>query len=212
MYFCSRTESDVKLTGAILRSLANQGSGTVSGAVVDVSKPDQVEGWIKQITANEKSLDVIVSNVSSLSMANTSESWTLAYQTDIMGTVSLVNACLAHLEQSKGNIITISSVSGRDIDFTATAPYGTFKAALIHYTAQRLYSQRHFFSNFSRVSGGGNPSRRTPETFCFLHYFAKEAMLIRDLEQWLIPLLRKESEQTQSVQGIFILPMESGEV
>jgi 3-oxoacyl-[acyl-carrier protein] reductase len=38
------------------------------------------------------------------------------------------------LEQSKhASIVTISSVSGREIDF-ASGPYGAFKAALIHYT------------------------------------------------------------------------------
>ena len=58
----------------------------------------------------------------------------------MLGTVSLVNACLPHLEKTKGNIITISSVSGRDIDFTAASPYGPFKAALIHYTAQLAYT------------------------------------------------------------------------
>lgn len=67
----------------------------------------------------EKKIDVIVSNVSSLSIPNTPEAWTSAYQTDLMGTVSLINAALPHLEKSKGNIITISSVSGRDVDFTA---------------------------------------------------------------------------------------------
>jgi 3-oxoacyl-[acyl-carrier protein] reductase len=54
----------------------------------------------------------------------------------MMGTVTLINSCLPHLEASKGNIVTISSVSGRDVDFTAPGPYGTFKAALVHYTAQ----------------------------------------------------------------------------
>lgn len=56
------------------------------------------------------------------------------------GTVSLVNAALPFLESSRGNIITISSVSGRDIDFTAVSPYGAMKAALIHYTAQLAHT------------------------------------------------------------------------
>ena len=40
---------------------------------------------------------------------------------------------MPHLEQSRaGAIVAISSVSGREIDFAA-GPYGTFKAAIIHY-------------------------------------------------------------------------------
>ena len=58
----------------------------------------------------------------------------------MMGTVSLIQAALPHLIESKGNIVTISSVSGRDIDFTAPSPYGAFKAALIHYTAQLAHT------------------------------------------------------------------------
>jgi len=140
VHFCSRTESEVKAASDALASLVSQNSATVVGAVVDVSSQDEVEHWIKRIVGEEKRIDVIVSNVSSVSIPNTPESWTSAYQTDMMGTVSLVNACLPHLEKSKGNIITISSVSGRDVDFTAVGPYGTFKAALIHYTAQLAHT------------------------------------------------------------------------
>ena len=43
-------------------------------------------------------------------------------------------AALPSLEASDaGSIVTISSVSGREIDFAA-GPYGTFKGAIIHYT------------------------------------------------------------------------------
>lgn len=38
-------------------------------------------------------------------------------------------------QNRKPSLITISSVSGRDIDFTAPSPYGPVKAAIIHYTA-----------------------------------------------------------------------------
>ena len=52
----------------------------------------------------------------------------------MMGTVRLVNAAMPWLEKSPHpSIVTISSVSGREIDF-ASGPYGAFKAAIIHYT------------------------------------------------------------------------------
>jgi 3-oxoacyl-[acyl-carrier protein] reductase len=137
VYLCSRTEEDVKST---ISALASSTSGRASGAAVDVSKPAQVERWISKIVEQRKRLDVIVSNVSSISVTDTPEAWSTAFQVDMLGTVSLVNASLPHLEKTKGNIITISSVSGRDIDFTATSPYGAFKAALIHYTAQLAHT------------------------------------------------------------------------
>lgn len=52
-----------------------------------------------------------------------------------MSAVTMVNAALPFLEKSRGNIISISSVSGREIDFTAGTPYGPMKAALTHYGA-----------------------------------------------------------------------------
>ena len=62
------------------------------------------------------------------------DSWKSGFAVDMMGAVRLVNAALPHLERSKAAaIVTISSVSGREIDFAA-GPYGAFKAALIHYT------------------------------------------------------------------------------
>jgi NADP-dependent 3-hydroxy acid dehydrogenase YdfG len=70
----------------------------------------------------EKRIDVVVSNVSSISVSDTPEAWTKGYETDIRGTVSLIQAALPELEKSKGCIVTISSVSGRDVDFTAPSP------------------------------------------------------------------------------------------
>ena len=50
-----------------------------------------------------------------------------------MHTVRAVNAALPYLEKSKHPaIVIISSVSGREVDFTGPA-YGAFKAALVHY-------------------------------------------------------------------------------
>ena len=81
-------------------------------------------------------IDVVVANVSALSLDDTAESWRSTFQTDMSGTYSLVQSALPYLEKTKGNIVTISSVSGRVVDFTAPGPYGAIKAAIIHYTAQ----------------------------------------------------------------------------
>jgi 3-oxoacyl-[acyl-carrier protein] reductase len=84
-------------------------------------------------------LDIVVANVSALSIGNDLESWRKEFETDLMGTVNLVEAALPFLEASNAaSIIAISSVSGREIDFAA-GPYGTFKAALIHYMQGLAY-------------------------------------------------------------------------
>ncbi len=51
-----------------------------------------------------------------------------------MHTVRLCEAALPHLKESKGAIVAISSVSGREIDFAKDA-YGTMKAAIVHYVS-----------------------------------------------------------------------------
>ncbi|KAL3424563.1 short-chain dehydrogenase [Phlyctema vagabunda] len=135
VHFCSRTDKDVQAATADLIY-----AGRAFGAVVDVSQEDQVKKWISKIEEEAGRIDVVVSNVSSLTMSNTITGWTSAFNVDMLGTFSLVEAALPSLEKNKGNIITISSVSGRDVDFTAPSPYGTFKAALIHYTAQLAHT------------------------------------------------------------------------
>jgi 3-oxoacyl-[acyl-carrier protein] reductase len=70
-------------------------------------------------------------------MESSEEAWEKQFQIDMMHTVRAVTASLPYLEKSKAPaIVIVSSVSGREIDFTGPA-YGAFKAALIHY-AQRM--------------------------------------------------------------------------
>lgn len=112
----------------------------VEGKVVDVSEPTRVETWIREIIFDHGQIDVIVSNVSALELTNTPGAWKSTFNTDMMGTVTLVNAALPHLEKTKGNIIAIGSVSGRDVDFIATSPYGAMKAALTNYMSQLAHT------------------------------------------------------------------------
>ena len=85
-------------------------------------------------------IDILVANVSALAAQDVEEAWAKAFDVDMMHTVHAVNAAMPFLEKSKHpSIVIISSVSGREVDFTGPA-YGAIKAALIHY-AQRLAYQ-----------------------------------------------------------------------
>ena len=84
-------------------------------------------------------IDIVVANVSALAIPDEPANWQASFEVDMMHTVRLVNAAMPHLERSDAaSIVTISSVSGREIDFAA-GPYGTFKAAIIHYTQGLAY-------------------------------------------------------------------------
>ena len=133
--FCARTERDVAAT---VDALTKRGTAA-AGRVVDVADEAGIERWVADSAAELGGLDIVVSNVSALAIPDEAASWRASFDVDMMGTVSLVKAALPYLERSAAaSIVTIGSVSGREIDFAA-GPYGVFKAAIIHYTQGLAY-------------------------------------------------------------------------
>lgn len=142
--------------------------------MVDVSDISHVTKWVNEAASTCGGIDVVVSNVSALAIADTPEAWQAAFNIDMLATTVLVNTALPHLEKRKGNIISISSVSGRDVDFTAPSPYGAMKAALIHYMAQLAHTLAPKGVRANAVSPGnvytkegvwGSIERDNPELF-----------------------------------------------
>ncbi|MCU0868284.1 MAG: SDR family oxidoreductase [Burkholderiales bacterium] len=127
---CARNADEVKATVAALSARGV----TATGAAVDVSDAAALAQWVADSAAALGGLDIVVANVSALAISTDEAGWKAGFDTDLMGSVRMVNAAMPFLEKSKAaSIVTISSVSGREIDFAA-GPYGAFKAALIHYT------------------------------------------------------------------------------
>jgi 3-oxoacyl-[acyl-carrier protein] reductase len=133
--FCARTAADVAATAEALTAAG----ATVTGRVVDVADDEGIRRWVDDSAAELGGLDIVVANVSALAIPDEPENWRTSFEVDMMGTVGLVTAALPHLERSEAaSIVTIASVSGREIDFAA-GPYGVFKAAIIHYTQGLAY-------------------------------------------------------------------------
>ncbi len=127
---CARNQQEV---AAAVAALSAKGV-KASGKMVDVSDGPALQAWVAEAAAELGGLDIVVANVSALAIPSDEENWKKGFDTDMMGTVRLVDAAMPFLEASKSAaIVTISSVSGREIDF-ASGPYGAFKAAIIHYT------------------------------------------------------------------------------
>jgi 3-oxoacyl-[acyl-carrier protein] reductase len=105
---------------------------SVRGTALDVGDPAALTGWVAAAADRLGGLDAVVSNVSALAIGDGEENWRASFEVDLMGTVRLATAALPHLTTSRGSIVAISSVSGREIDFTA-GPYGVMKAAIVHY-------------------------------------------------------------------------------
>jgi 3-oxoacyl-[acyl-carrier protein] reductase len=121
--YCARTLQDVP--GA-------------TGTAVDVSDAAALRDWVGASADALGGVDGVVANVSALAIPESPDNWRTSFDTDLMGTIGLVDAALPYLLDSRGSIVTISSVSGREIDFAA-GPYGTMKAAIIHYTQGLAY-------------------------------------------------------------------------
>jgi 3-oxoacyl-[acyl-carrier protein] reductase len=133
--FCARTAGEVAMT---VQALSVHGV-PVTGTTLDVSDAEALARWVNTAAADFGGLDIVVANVSALAIANDEAAWKKGFEVDMMGTVRLINAAMPHLEKSAhASIVTISSVSGREIDFAA-GPYGAFKAALVHYTQGLAY-------------------------------------------------------------------------
>ena len=126
---CARDKATVDATVA---DLAKKGVKSF-GMAIDVGSKSDLESWVASSVKALGGLDIVVANVSALAVEDNEEAWYKEFEVDMMHTVRVVNAAMADLEKSKAPSITIiSSVSGREIDFTGPA-YGAFKAALIHY-------------------------------------------------------------------------------
>ena len=132
---CARNADEVAASVAEL-----QGRGvTAFGRAVDVADGPALAAWVNDAATALGGIDIVVANVSALAIAADEAAWQRGFEVDMMGTVRLVTAAMPHLEKSgKAAIVTISSVSGREIDF-ASGPYGAFKAAIIHYTQGLAY-------------------------------------------------------------------------
>ena len=132
---CARHADEVAATA---KELGAHGT-TVIGSAVDVADAEALAGWVADSAERLGGVDIVVANVSALAIPDTPENWQASFEVDLLHTVRLVNAAMPHLERSEaGSIVAVSSVSGREIDFAA-GPYGTFKAALIHYTQGLAY-------------------------------------------------------------------------
>lgn len=126
VYICARQQKGINEAVASLGDKAR-------GAVVDMSDPKQIEGWIHQAYQEMEGIDIVISNVSALASGSDLETWKKAADIDLFGNIALMNAAVPYLTKQKyGNIIIISTVSAVEIDGFAE-PYGALKAALNHY-------------------------------------------------------------------------------
>lgn len=165
--FCARDAAGVAAAEQAL-------DGRARGTAVDVTDAAALAAWVAAAGEDMGGIDVVVPNVSALAGGADLATWRRAFETDMLGSVSMVTAALPFLKASDAaSVVLISSVSGREIDMFAE-PYGVLKAALIHYG--KTLSVRHAPDGIrvNTVSPGnvyfpdgvwGRIERETPEVF-----------------------------------------------
>jgi len=147
---CARDTATVDETVASFTAKGVKGFGMS----VDVGNKTDLDNWVHESAKALGSIDIVVANVSALAVEDNEEAWRKEFEVDMMHTVRLANATIPYLEKSKAPSITIiSSVSGREIDFTGPA-YGAFKAALIHYAQGLAYKLAPKMIRVNSVSPG----------------------------------------------------------
>jgi 3-oxoacyl-[acyl-carrier protein] reductase len=147
---CARQATEVDETVAAIKAAGVTGFGRA----LDVADKSALEGWVKDSAAALGGIDIVVANVSALAVQDDEEAWQKGFNVDMMHSVRCVNAAMPWLEQSKAPaIVLISSVSGREVDFTGPA-YGAFKAALVHYAQSLAYKLAPKMIRVNSVSPG----------------------------------------------------------
>ena len=113
---------------------------TVWGAAVDVIDHQALRRWALEAAERLGGVDIVVSNVSALGGApDTVEKWRTIFETDVLGSVELIDAVMLFLETSGvGSIVQLGTITA--IEYHAypdgSRAYGALKAALINWVNQ----------------------------------------------------------------------------
>lgn len=135
---CARDRASVEAAVAVL---AGKGV-TATGQALDVRDGATLKAWIAAAGGKLGGVDILVSNVSAMAGLTGDEVWRRNFETDLMGTVHAVEACMPLLERSgAAAIVQIASIAAIEVGHDVFPDgylqvYGTFKAALTNYIAE----------------------------------------------------------------------------
>ncbi len=141
-----REETTVNVTNEIQK----MGRNTL-GVPGDITRPDLIEHLVKETVRKFGKVDILVNNVGGGSKAqkevegflgDVQVEWDSMYNQNLRSTVLMCEAVAPYfIQQNSGKIVNISSGAGRQSSPTASASYGSMKAAVItfsQYLADKL--------------------------------------------------------------------------
>jgi 3-oxoacyl-[acyl-carrier protein] reductase len=99
----------------------------------DIGKPDEFDAFLDAVKGKFGKVDILVNNVSALSLGEAYEDWEASVNIDILASVRATRKVVPWMiESGQGSILFISSVSG--LESGSPAAYAASKAALISYS------------------------------------------------------------------------------
>lgn len=135
--FCARGADAME---AFAEELRGRGA-TIFAKVVDVSKEDELKGFVREAAEALGGLDILVSNVTGGSLKGP-EQWQQSLELDLLPLVHIIDEGTPILEAAGGgSIIAMSSTFGFD-NIWPSSPnsYGAFKAAVIRHASSAAHA------------------------------------------------------------------------
>jgi 3-oxoacyl-[acyl-carrier protein] reductase len=132
---CARGEAALRMTEGELR----QSGHKVHAASCDLADGAAVASYIAAAGQALGGIDILVNNASGFGLSDDEAGWAASINVDLLAPVRASRAALPYLEQARGAIINISSISGLTHS-ARTPPYGAVKAALIQLTLSQAAS------------------------------------------------------------------------
>jgi len=150
----SRTQQKADAAAEELNRL---GGGQAIGVECEVSDYDSVERVVKSTLQKHGRLDALVANAGVGHFAPiedmTHEQWHETINTNLTGVFNTVKACVEPLKESKGYIITISSLAGTNFFPTASA-YNASKFGLTGFSQSIMLDLRKYGVKVSTIMPG----------------------------------------------------------
>jgi len=162
---CARGEAALRATEAELLQLGHR----VHAMSCDLGNAEAVTAYVAAAAAALGGIDVLVNNASGFGSSDNEDGWAASIQVDLLSTVRASRAALPYLEQSRGNVINISSTAALKPS-PRNPPYGAVKAALVQYTLSQAaqHAAKHIRVNCIapgsiEFPGGSWERRRTTD-------------------------------------------------
>lgn len=143
----------------------------VQSMSIDVTKPEQVNGAVKDHVERFGGIDLLVNNAGILIKGacdqTTDESWDQVLKVNLYGPFYLCRAVIPYMKASRrGAIVNVSSRAGRSFTPFGGVPYASSKAGLLGLTRQLAHELAPFRVRVNAVcpSGTLTPLARTLRT------------------------------------------------